>query len=571
MQFPKLKGISKKESKIEYSILIEQITDFLYIVGIQTIRLLNRVKRKFSRFFRPVTVLCKSLYAASVGKQMIRLKKEIKSIQEGFSIARTRVTEAKKQGYWHGFKEYVNVTGKSLVRHRSFVLSVLNIIVPTAAVALLFTTVHYWNGLDYGLVLSYNGKEIATIQDEKVYEQATEMVSQRMVHDTAGNNTDVHFTPTFQLGIVRPKDYSAASYVCDKIIQQSNGIIEEASGLYVNGDLIGAVKSSADLRYMLQNILNKVRGSDKDSAASFMQNVETINGLFPTTTIMTTDAMNKLINGTSKSAVTYTVKEGDTVTSIAKANNTTITELNRINNNQLGDKLMPGDLINLNVAVPMLDVQIVKTMKYQVPLSYQTLTEKDDSQYTDYSKEKRQGVSGVQECVDKVYYINGRESKREIVSRTVITPSVNKIVVTGTKQRPKISGLGESSGSMIWPVPSLHTITTYFAYRWGSFHYGIDISGGGAYGRTIVAADGGTVVEAGWMNGYGKCVKISHGNGLVTIYGHSSKLLVSDGQKVSKGQPIALVGSTGNSTGPHCHFEVVKNGTKVNPLSYVNR
>lgn len=571
MQLPKLTGILKKEQKDELHSLIEQITDFLYIVGIQSIRLLKRVKRSFSRFFRPVALLCKSLYASSVGKQIIKLKKEIKSIKEGVFIARKRIAEAKKQGYWNGFKEYIHVAGKSFVRHKGFVLSVLNIVVPTAAVAVLLMTVQYWNNLNYGLVLSFDGKEIAVIQNEKVYEQATEMVSQRMVHDTAGNNTDVHYTPTFQLNVVNPKSYTAANYVCDKIIEQSNGIIEEASGLYVNGDLVGAVKSSADLRYMLQNVLDKARGSDKTAAVSFTQNVETINGLFPTTTILTTEAMNKQISGTSKSAIAYTVKEGDTLTSIAKANNMTVTELNRINNNQLGDKLMPGDLISLNVTVPMLDVQIVKTVTYQVPLSYQTVTEKDDSQYTDYSKEKVEGMNGVQQCVDKVYYVNGAESKREIISRTVVTPSVNKVVVTGTKQRPKLNGPGESTGKMMWPVPSLHTITTYFTYRWGSFHYGIDISGSGAYGRTIVAADGGTVIEAGWVNGYGNCVKISHGNGLVTIYGHSSRLLVSTGQRVSKGQSIALVGSTGNSTGPHCHFEVVKNGTKVNPLGYVNK
>ncbi len=571
MQVPKLKGISKRAFKDVCHIVYSNTFDFLYIVGIQTIRLLKRVGRRLSRFFKPVTNLCKSLYARSVGKQISNLKKEIHSIGEGFSIASARIAQASKQGFGHVFKECFKVTGKSFVRHKGFVFSILNFVAPIAAIIMLVMTVQYWNGLNYGLVLTYDGKEIATIEDEKIFEHATEMVSQRMVHDTAGSNSNFSFTPTFKLSVVNTNKFSVASYVCDKIIQQSNGIIEEASGLYVNGDLIGVVKSSADLRYMLQNLLNKARGADKAVTATFSQNVETINGLFPTTTIMTTDAMNKIISGSSKSAVTYTVKEGDTLTSIAKANYTSIVELNKINNNQLGDNLMPGDLINLEVAVPLLDVEMVKIITYQVPLSYQTVTTKDDSKYTDYSKLKTEGMNGVQKCVDKVYYVNGIESKRNIISRTIITPSIDKVVVTGTKKRPQFSGSGVSSGNLMWPVPSLHTITTYFTWRWGSFHWGIDISGGGAYGRTIVAADGGTVVSAGWSNGYGNCVKISHGNGLVTLYGHSSRLLVSSGQRVSKGQAIALVGSTGNSTGPHCHFEVIKNGTKVNPLSYVNR
>jgi murein DD-endopeptidase MepM/ murein hydrolase activator NlpD len=152
-----------------------------------------------------------------------------------------------------------------------------------------------------------------------------------------------------------------------------------------------------------------------------------------------------------------------------------------------------------------------------------------------------------------------------------VIPSIDKVVITGTKKRPKDSSLGESTGRMMWPVPSLHMITTYFTWRWGSFHTGIDISGGGAYGRTIVAADGGVVVSAGWKNGYGNCVQIRHSNGLQTLYGHASKILVTPGQRVSKGQAIARVGSTGNSTGPHCHFEVIKSGAKVNPLSYIGR
>lgn len=568
MQLPKL---TKNACKISCYGILNKATNYLYIVGVQTVRILKRVGRRLSRFFRPFTNLCKSLYAASIGKRISSLKEEFQFIREGFSIARTRISEAKKLGYGRVLKEYITVTGKSFVRHKGFVFSILNIVAPIGAIILLGATVRFWTGLNYGLILSYDGKEVAAIQNEKVFEEASEMVSQRMVHDTADNNININVTPTFKLEIVDDDSFLAVNSVCDKIIQQSNGIIEEASGLYVNGELIGAVKSSADLRYMLQNILNAAKGSDKSATADFAQDVETINGLFPTTTIMTTESMNKVITGTSQSAVTYTVKEGDTVTSIAKANHTTIAELNKINNNQLGDNLMPGDLINLEVAVPMLNVQLVKTLTYEVPLSYKTVTVKDDSQYTDYSKMRTAGINGTQKCVDKVYYVNGVEQKRDIISRTVIVPSTDKVVITGTKKRPQYSGAGVSSGNLMWPVPSLHMITTYFTWRWGSFHTGIDISGGSAYGKTIVAADGGTVVSAGWSNGYGNCVKINHGGGLQTLYGHASKILVSPGQRVSKGQAIALVGSTGNSTGPHCHFEVIKNGTKVNPLSYVSR
>lgn len=148
---------------------------------------------------------------------------------------------------------------------------------------------------------------------------------------------------------------------------------------------------------------------------------------------------------------------------------------------------------------------------------------------------------------------------------------------------PTITGGGEASGQFTWPTPGFTTITSPFGYRnpvYNSsgqiisqgFHSGIDISGGGFAGATIVAADGGTVIvsrnyDAG---GYGKYVKIDHGNTYSTLYGHCQQVLVNVGDKVAKGQKIALGDSTGNSTGHHLHFEVRINDEPKNPLNYVS-
>jgi len=88
-------------------------------------------------------------------------------------------------------------------------------------------------------------------------------------------------------------------------------------------------------------------------------------------------------------------------------------------------------------------------------------------------------------------------------------------------------------------------------------------------GKPAVAADGGKVIHAGWYYDYGYTVKIQHANGLVTLYAHLQTVKVVKGQQVSRGQTIGLIGSTGRSTGPHLHFEVIKNGVRVNPLNYV--
>ena len=130
-------------------------------------------------------------------------------------------------------------------------------------------------------------------------------------------------------------------------------------------------------------------------------------------------------------------------------------------------------------------------------------------------------------------------------------------------------------GEMKWPLPGYSTISSGYGWRFNGsdFHTGIDITGGGCMGATIVAANTGTVVKTNTSftpgRGYGIYVIIDHGGGKSTLYGHCSALLVSEGQTVSRGQPIAQVGSTGWSTGPHLHFEVREDGNHVNPLPYL--
>lgn len=130
------------------------------------------------------------------------------------------------------------------------------------------------------------------------------------------------------------------------------------------------------------------------------------------------------------------------------------------------------------------------------------------------------------------------------------------------------------SGKYSWPTPSCYTITSPYGYRihpvykTKKFHSGIDIGAG--YGAAIVAVNGGKVTMAGWNGGYGNCIVIDHGGGIASLYGHLSSISVSAGATVSKGQQIGKVGSTGVSTGPHLHFEMLKNGSTTNPMSYFN-
>ena len=129
------------------------------------------------------------------------------------------------------------------------------------------------------------------------------------------------------------------------------------------------------------------------------------------------------------------------------------------------------------------------------------------------------------------------------------------------------------NGKFQWPVPASSRISSEYGYRTSpisgkrEFHNGLDIPA--PYGSAIVATEAGTVTYSGWMNGYGYTIIIDHGSGITSLYGHNSSLVAKKGAKVSKGQTVAKCGSTGWSTGNHCHFTISKGGSAVNPHNYV--
>ena len=186
------------------------------------------------------------------------------------------------------------------------------------------------------------------------------------------------------------------------------------------------------------------------------------------------------------------------------------------------------------------------------------------------------GQEGSQNITAEITYVNGVEQGRKVIATEVTKQPVTKVVERGTQPvkssggNTVVQGNGITTGSMLWPVPICHNMSRGF----GRGHSGLDICNGPVTvrGKPAIAADGGKVIMAatGWNGGYGNVVKIQHSNGLITLYAHLQSIMVVNGQTVSQGQTVGLIGSTGNSTGPHLHFEVWRNGVRVNPLNYVS-
>ncbi|KAF0132844.1 MAG: M23B-like peptidase [Candidatus Saganbacteria bacterium] len=161
--------------------------------------------------------------------------------------------------------------------------------------------------------------------------------------------------------------------------------------------------------------------------------------------------------------------------------------------------------------------------------------------------------------------------EKEIAQLERSSEELERVIQAKMAERKKSGVSAHGSGSLDWPLRG--RMTSYYGYRrhplWGgrSMHTGIDIAA--PHGEVIRSADGGEVIFSGWWDGYGKAAVIDHGKNISTVYGHMSRIYVQNGNKVSKGQIIGLVGSTGYSTGPHLHFEVRKNGKPTNPMKYL--
>ncbi|MFH0070958.1 peptidoglycan DD-metalloendopeptidase family protein, partial [Peribacillus sp. NPDC056705] len=199
----------------------------------------------------------------------------------------------------------------------------------------------------------------------------------------------------------------------------------------------------------------------------------------------------------------------------------------------------------------------------------ETIVRKSDELPLGKRKVVRPGRDGVKTVNYVVTKENGQVISKQWTGQEVIQESLPEVVYKGTKVErkaaPKVTTSTSSSSSQFaWPVSGAR-VTSTFGHRWGRSHEGIDLVGG----STIKASAAGRVVFAGQQNGYGKVVIVDHGNGYRTLYGHMSKISVSNGQSVSQGSKVGVMGSTGRSTGVHLHFEVQKNGVAQNPMKYL--
>ncbi len=220
---------------------------------------------------------------------------------------------------------------------------------------------------------------------------------------------------------------------------------------------------------------------------------------------------------------------------------------------------------NLEKLAEAIQVETVETYFLLETYPYRTITEYDEEMYEDESEVLVEGVEGQIRADCSRSLVNGEVVESHLVSQTVLSEPVNKVVKQGSRLRL-------STGTYIWPFSEETWLTSTFGYRnigiGSSFHRGLDLAG--HYGDPVLAADGGVVIFSGVYSGYGYLVEIQHDNGDVTYYAHNSKNLVEEGDIVYQGDIIAEQGATGVANGVHLHFELhPEGGAAVDPMPYL--
>lgn len=349
-------------------------------------------------------------------------------------------------------------------------------------------------------------------------------------------------------------------------LEKSIEIAIDSNLVLVDGKEMFALKSKKEVDELFQKLKEPYEAIEEDKSKikeiGFLQEVEVKEGKNDFALLKTVNEAYDFIKEGKETTKTYEVQKGDTAWDIAHKYELNVEDIEKANPKRDIARLQIGDEINLNVPEPYISVKVVEEGIFEEKIPYEVAYEDTSNLYTGSKKVKISGSEGVKEIKAEIVKINGIVSGKNILGEKIVKEPVKKVVLKGTKARPKTMAYGN------FVNPTRGRVSSRFGYRWGRKHTGVDLAN--SSGTSIKAADGGRVTFAGWKSGYGKLVIVNHENGYQTYYAHCSKLLVSKGSRVFRGQEIAKMGNTGRSTGPHLHFEVRKNGVPQNPLGYVS-
>lgn len=399
-------------------------------------------------------------------------------------------------------------------------------------------------------------------------------------------DNDFSYTIDKEISYVSEKVFSSKADKQEVLdyLEEELTVSVEAKALMVGDKLVGyfadeeaaeEVIQSYKTEYVEEEVLEQLEKSEGDPAEALTERDTVITDVSLTEEIAFKEAEVKedniltaeegltlLKKGTLEDK-THTVEEGDVLGAIAAQYDLSTDKLLELNPGFTEDSLLQiGDQLHVTAYEPFLEVVVTEESLKEEEISYETEIKESEEMYKGEKETTQEGENGKVEKHYQIKKVNGSTIEKEVVAETILKEPTKEIIVKGTKV---ISSRG--TGDFVWPAVGGY-ISSHLGERWGRMHKGIDIAG--VSDRSILAADNGTVVSAGWDDGgYGNKIVINHNNGYRTIYAHLDSIDVSSGQVVEKGMKIGVMGTTGRSTGIHLHFEVYKDGSLKNPADLV--
>ncbi len=490
-----------------------------YALGVYTLRNLRRILRWLGRLTLPLRRWLRYVWMRRVVRPVHRFVRRQKMLGARMKPAFCQLRDAAKKNVFAIFPCFWHLCRSAVKNYWDELSALGRLLGPVTAAVALSVTVGVWSRTEFCLSVTYQGKEIGLVESAAVYDQGAALARDRVIN--ADGTFEVDAVPVFTMTVRRGKATLTDTQVCDAILRQSGDNIAQVHGLYVDGSFVGAMEDAADIATVLNTLLTDADYivTDSNQRAEFVQPVEIVEGLYPISSI-TADV----------AAMTDAIR-------------------------------------------PQLQVQTVVTKVVEEEVAYKTKTVYREDKYPTHNKTVTKGKPGTQDVTYEWVYVDGEEIGVRRVGEVVTKEPVTEVREVGIKKMYASDGsevqLGDgiATGKWTWPVPVCHNV--YQGYHSG--HLAWDISSGPipVFNKPCLAVDGGKVVYAGWYYDYGYYVKIDHGNGLYTTYAHLYSISVVEGQLVSNGQQIGRVGNSGYSKGPHLHFEVIKDGVRVNPKKYI--
>lgn len=406
-----------------------------------------------------------------------------------------------------------------------------------------------------------NGQQVALVETTKEAEKVLNDLK-AMKAKAWNQRVTVGMTVTYQQTKAHWWNIKSGQ-VLTKILDEKLTFFGAATGIKIDGTVRLVVKDKYAAEKVLKELKQSfVTGRLNVTSIRFAQKVQIAEVPVNLKEVVEPDKALEILKFGGRNKSSYIVAEGDSLWSIARKYDLRVADLKSANPDLSGETLSVGQELNLVKVKPMVDVLLEGQITSKETVPYKVVIEKSGSVWQGRQKLKQNGENGLRQATYKLVLKNGAQIEKYMLSENVIKPARDQVIVKGSRL---IVASRQGGSRLGWPTEG--KINSDYGRRWGRKHTGLDIDGN--KGEPIGAAADGRVISAGWDGGYGKAVVISHGNGLVTKYAHMSQIEVKTGQRVSRGDLIGLVGSTGNSTGPHVHFEVFVDGDLRNPMGFL--